>query len=132
MSKVWAEDDFPGLRAWRPLDDEMRRSLLVQPPGEAWSRLLPDDARGGLPAFVVEVCWIDAHGLRRIAVDGFTMDSAAAHSVDERRLLDDLTVLRATVAQATMPLNSDSGSIQLYDGTVYDGLPTNVVNEFMG
>ena len=61
---------------WVPLDSfpEIRDAMKGKVPGDAWGRVLPDEARGGFPAFVSEAFWITVPVFHVLRVAGFTLD----------------------------------------------------------
>ena len=113
---IWAEDDFPGLRAWRPIDSETKGAFPFAVPDDAWIRALPDDSRGGLPAFVHEVAWVTPGVVHLASVDGFTLDDGAADGVDERSVLQHERIELSDVERADLPLESGNGTVVMKDG----------------
>ena len=61
---------------WVPLDSfpEIREAMKGKAPGDAWGRVLPDEERGGFPAFVSEAFWITTPVFHVLRVGGFTLD----------------------------------------------------------
>jgi hypothetical protein len=61
---------------WVPLNSfpEIRDAMRNKVPADAWGRIVPDEARGGFPAFVAEAFWITTPVLHVLRVDGFTLD----------------------------------------------------------
>ena len=61
---------------WVPLGTfpEVREAMAGKVPADAWGRVLPDEDRGGFPAFVAEAFWITAPVFHVLRVAGFTLD----------------------------------------------------------
>lgn len=68
---------------WVPLTSfpEIRDAMAGKVPADAWGRVVPDEARGGFPAFVAEAFWITPPVCHVLRVDGFTLDVGSADDV---------------------------------------------------
>jgi hypothetical protein len=93
---------------WIPLRDfpDIRAMLLLPVPEDAWGRVLPDESRGGFPAFIQEAFWITAPVMHLLRVDGFTFDQREqVHATDERRILSHERISLEQIEDWTFDLN---------------------------
>ncbi|SNR95464.1 hypothetical protein [Blastococcus mobilis] len=112
------EGPWPPADRWIPMKGTgMGEMLLVPVPEDAFSRVLPDAARGGFPAMIVEAFWITEPVFHLLRVDGFTLDDAATDGVDERSVLGHERISLEQVLRYKYDLGGElGGTVELVDG----------------
>jgi hypothetical protein len=103
---------------WVPLNSfpEIRDAMKGKVPGDAWGRVLPDEARGGFPAFVSEAFWITNPVFHVLRVDGFTLDVGGPDDTATPAVVGHEKIRFDTVTG----YDREAGTIALADGRTID------------
>ena len=113
---------------WVPLTTfpEIRDAMAGKVPSDAWGRVVPDEARGGFPAFVAEAFWITPPVFHVLRVDGFTLDVGGPDDVGTPAVTGHEKIRFDTVAG----YDRDAGTVTLTDGRRAD-VPAALVDSYL-
>jgi hypothetical protein len=126
---VLKQDELP--TDWKPprFPEDMRASIPLSFPDDAWWRVLEDFGRG-YPAFHIEFAWGEDRTVRFATVAGFTF-ADEPDGVEESEVLDRRTIPLDQIASITHDLGGNGGSITLAKGETYIDRPALLIQKLL-